>query len=69
MFGSFNNSPFLCDMKTKQQTPDLSVLLSNKEYAEASYNYFFLLGCGKKSMAAPFLKEMKKIEKSLAVSK
>ena len=56
-------------MKTKTQTPDLSVLMSNKEYADASYNYFFLLGCGKKRMASSFQKKMKEIEKSLAVSK
>lgn len=52
----------------KTQTTDLSVLLSNKEYADAAHNYFFLLGCGKKSMASTFLKKMKELEKTLAVS-
>lgn len=53
-------------MKTKTELPEL---LSNKEYADAFHNYFFLVGCGKKRMASPFLKKMKELEKTLAVSK
>ena len=54
-------------MKTKTQTPDLSVLLSNKEYADAFHNYIYLVGCGKKSWAKEYLKKMKEVEKTLAV--
>lgn len=59
------NSLFLCGMEKKTQTTDLSVLLSNKEYADAFHNYFYLLGNGKKSWATQYLKKMKEIEKNL----
>ena len=45
--------------------PEYHELMMNAEYAEASYNYFFLLGCNKKSMAQQFKKVMDKIEKEL----
>ena len=54
-------------MKTKTQTPDLSVLMSNKDYAEAAHNYFYLLGCGKKSWAKDWKKIMNKIEKEMSI--
>ena len=53
----------------KNMNPEYHELMMNAEYAEASYNYFFLLGCNKKSMAQQFKKVMDKIEKELFENK
>jgi hypothetical protein len=53
----------------KNMNPEYHELMMNADYAEASYNYFFLLGCNKKSKAQPFKMVMDKIEKELFENK